>query len=126
MPAGTTSRPAPSAVNAAGLAASLGGHVVGDERGGVVVIDSEFEVAFDSAALGRLPFGVEPGRPLVTLDTETTGLATAAGTLAFLVGVGAWDAGRLRVRQFLLPDHSAEPALLDALGQAIPADAWLV
>jgi uncharacterized protein len=125
-PTSSVSATVPSAVNAAGLAVALGGYVVGGEHGGVVVIESEFEVSLDAEALARLPFGVEPGRPLVTLDTETTGLATAAGTLAFLVGVGAWAGGRLRVRQFLLPDHSAEAALLDALGQAIPADAWLV
>ena len=29
--------------------------------------------------------------PLVCLDTETTGLATAAGTLAFLVGLARWE-----------------------------------
>src|SRR6185503_17108244 len=69
---------------------------------------------------------IEPHKPIITIDTETTGLATAAGTLAFLVGVGEWRDGRLRVSQFLVPDHSAEPALLDALAAAIPADALLV
>ena len=72
-----------------------------------------------------------PGQPpaearLVCLDTETTGLGTAAGTLAFLVGLGWWEGDRFRQVQLLCPDHADEPALLAALDAAIPPDAWLV
>ena len=39
----------------------------------------------------RLPGQPPPGAPLVCLDTETTGLATAAGTVAWLIGLGWWE-----------------------------------
>jgi hypothetical protein len=48
----------------------------------------------------------------VFIDLETTGLSGGAGTLAFLVGCGYFDAGAFQVRQFLLPSHSSERALL--------------
>jgi hypothetical protein len=72
-----------------------------------------------------------PGQPpaqarLVCLDTETTGLGTAAGTLAFLVGLGWWEGDRFRQLQLLCPDHADEAALLAAVEAAIPPDAWLV
>src|SRR4029079_4034304 len=58
--------------------------------------------------------------PLLCLDTETTGLATAAGTLAFLVGLGWWEGSRFRQVQLLLPDHADEPALLAELARHAP------
>ena len=64
--------------------------------------------------------------PLVCLDTETTGLATAAGTVAFLVGLGWWEGDRFRQIQLLLPDHAEEPALLQSIAERITPDAWLV
>src|SRR3972149_11167262 len=76
--------------------------------------------------LPRLPYPVDMERPLVYLDTETTGLGSAAGTLAFLVGIGRGDGASFRVRQLVLPDHADEPALLAALKAEIPADACLV
>ncbi len=60
------------------------------------------------------------------LDTETTGLATAAGTLAWLIGLGWWEADRFRQVQLLLPDNGEERCLLAALEATIPADGWLV
>ena len=60
------------------------------------------------------------------LDTETTGLGTAAGTLAFLVGLGWWEGDRFRQLQLLCPHHADEAALLAAVEAAIPPDAWLV
>ena len=64
--------------------------------------------------------------PLLCLDTETTGLATAAGTLAFLVGLGWWEGSLFRQVQLLLPDQADEPALLAELAARIPRDGWLV
>src|SRR5262249_19561499 len=58
--------------------------------------------------------------------TETTGLATASGTVAFLIGLGWWEADRFRQVQLLLPDHPAEPALLALVGRHLPSTAWLV
>ena len=52
---------------------------------------------------------------LLFLDTETTGLAGGAGTLAFLVGVGAFTAEGFRLRQYFLRDPADEAAMLHAL-----------
>ncbi|MBI2777142.1 MAG: ribonuclease H-like domain-containing protein [Chloroflexi bacterium] len=87
-------------------------------RGGVIPVDRE--------RLAGLPGQPPPGVTLVCLDTETTGLATAAGTLAFLVGLGWWEGARFRQLQLLLPDHADEPAFLDELRRHIPTAAWLV
>jgi tetratricopeptide (TPR) repeat protein len=95
-------------------------------NGSVVVVERDVHVPFDPAPLTRLPFAVEAGRPLFLLDTETTGLGTAAGTLAFLIGMAWWDGETLRVVQLWLPDHPDEGALLDALAAYVPANAWLV
>lgn len=94
--------------------------------GSVVSVEQGFEVAVDRGALRTLPYPVGAEQPFVCLDLETTGLATAAGTVAFLVGLGFWDGSRLTVRQLLLPDHADEDAFLDALVEALPSDAWLV
>jgi tetratricopeptide (TPR) repeat protein len=67
-----------------------------------------------------------PSTPLLCLDTETTGLGSAAGTVAFLIGLSWWEGDRMRLLQLALPDHSEEGALLDALVAETPANAWLV
>jgi len=108
--------------HAAALAAQLGGLA----NDGVAVFESTARVAVDREALSALPYGVPADRPLVCLDLETTGLATASGTLAFLVGLGWWHDDSFTVRQLLLPDHAAEARLLDALAAALPDDPWLV
>jgi hypothetical protein len=75
------------------------------------------------AGLPRMP---PPTAPLLCLDTETTGLGTAAGTVAFLIGLARWEDDRLRPLQLALPDHSEEGALLEALRAETPRNAWLV
>ena len=80
----------------------------------------------DRARLAGLPGMPAAGTPLLCLDTETTGLGSAAGTVAFLVGIGWWQDDRLRLLQLLLPDHSEEGALLDALTDSVPPEACLV
>lgn len=112
--------------HARALADALGGRVERTARGAVVWVETESQVALDRAALRSLPYPVGGDQPFVCLDLETTGLATAAGTVAFLVGLGFWDGARLTVRQLLLPDHADEQAFLDALVDALPADCWLV
>jgi len=108
--------------HARALADALGGSA----SSGIVSLTHEEHLPVNRGALGLLPYPVDASRPLVCLDLETTGLATAAGTLAFLVGLGIWDGDRLVVRQLLLPDHPDEPALLSHLSEYLPPDAWLV
>ncbi len=80
----------------------------------------------DRERLAGLPGMAPAGAPLLCLDTETTGLGSAAGTVAFLIGLARWDGDRLRLFQLLLPDHSEEGALMDALAAETPPNAWLV
>jgi hypothetical protein len=109
------------------LAEALGGDVVGDELEAVVRCEPLTVVLpLDREALARLPGQPPPDAPLVCLDTETTGLATAAGTMAFLVGLGWWEGDRFRQAQLILPDQPNEPAMLELIQAHIPPNAWLV
>jgi tetratricopeptide (TPR) repeat protein len=109
------------------MAAAVDGEVVRTPLGTVVRCEQPVRlVAVDRERLARLPGQPPPDVPLVCLDTETTGLATAAGTVAFLIGLGWWEGDGFRQVQLLLPDHADEPALLELLARHIPAAAWLV
>jgi hypothetical protein len=109
------------------LAEALDGELILDPAGPVVRVEpATMILPLDRERLGGLPGQAPVGAPLVCLDTETTGLATAAGTVAFLVGLGWWEGERFRQAQLLLPDHPAEGGLLARLAAHIPADAWLV
>ena len=109
------------------LAAALDGELILDPGGPVVRCEPATVVLpLDRERLDALPGQAPAGAPLVCLDTETTGLATAAGTVAFLVGLGWWEGDRFRQVQLLLPDHPAEPGLLARVAAHIPAGAWLV
>jgi uncharacterized protein YprB with RNaseH-like and TPR domain len=109
------------------LAAALDGELVLDPARPVVRCEPATVVLpLDRERLHGLPGQAPVDAPLVCLDTETTGLATAAGTVAFLVGLGWWEGDRFRQVQLLLPDHPAEPGLLARLAAHIPANAWLV
>jgi hypothetical protein len=67
-----------------------------------------------------------PLERLVFLDTETTGLAGGAGTLVFLVGVGTFDEGVFRLRQYFLRDPAEESAMLHALDEDLAERAGFV
>ncbi len=109
------------------LADAVGGAVVVGRRGTLVRVDAGLiHVPIDRGRLASLPGQPSPERPLVCLDTETTGLGTAAGTVAFTVGIGHWEGDDLRVVQLLLPDHADEPALLDAIEAELGDDPALV
>ncbi len=112
---------------AARLATALAAEVV-DRSGGLLVrrIVPPVHLPLDRERLARLPGQPPPDAPLVCLDTETTGLATAAGTLAFLVGLARWDGDRFQQVQLVLPDHADEPALLAEIDAWVTPDTWLV
>jgi uncharacterized protein YprB with RNaseH-like and TPR domain len=109
------------------LADLLDGAVEEHDEGLAVRVElPALPLPLDRAALATLPFPIDPERPFICLDTETTGLATGAGTVAFLVGLGRWDGNEFRVTQFFLPDHADEPAFLAILAAELPPETWLV
>jgi hypothetical protein len=109
------------------LAAAVDGEVIRGRLGSVVRCEPLTVILpVDRERLWRLPGQPPADVPLVCLDTETTGLATAAGTLCFLVGLGWWQGDRFKQAQLLLPDQPDEPALLELLTGHIPDDGWLV
>jgi hypothetical protein len=109
------------------MAAAMDGEVVVMPEGTIVRCDVPSRpIPVDRQRLAGLPGQPPPDAPLVCLDTETTGLATAAGTVAWLIGLGWWERDRFRQVQLLLPDHAEERALLTALAATIAPNAWLV
>ena len=109
------------------LADALDGELILDPGGPVVRVEPATVVLpIDRERLARLPGMPPPAAPLLCIDTETTGLATASGTVAFLVGLGWWEGDRFRQAQLLLPDHPAERGLLARLATHVPTDGWLV
>src|SRR5262249_1186601 len=66
--------------------------------------------------------GIEDSRtPFVFFDIETTGLSGGAGTQAFLVGCGWFDAdGAFVTRQYLLTHYPDERPMLDAVAAGPP------
>ena len=54
-----------------------------------------------------------PPQDVLAFDTETTGLAGGTGTRAFMIGAADWHAGRVRIRQLLITQLSAEAAMLE-------------
>ena len=102
----------------------------GHRHGRVAVADSAPDASGAWPALGildpRVAGEVSPERAnkgadgrVVFLDLETTGLSGGAGTYAFLVGCGWFDAGTFQVRQFLLTGCAAERGLLEAVGETV-------
>jgi hypothetical protein len=65
-------------------------------------------------------------REALFIDTETTGLAGGAGTLAFLVGVGYFEQDRFTVDQYFLRDPGEEAAMLSAIEEMANARANIV
>jgi len=109
------------------LATGLGGEVVRTDRGAFVRLELEsVDLPVDRRRLAGLPGHPPASAPLVCLDTETTGLGSAAGTYAFLVGLGWWHGERFRSVLLLLPDQPHEAVLLEAVAALIPVDAWIV
>ena len=49
---------------------------------------------------------------LLFLDTETTGLSGGAGTVAFEIGVGWFDARGMVIRQYVMRNYAQEAAML--------------
>lgn len=84
------------------------------------------EVVPDTLALHELAHPLVRSRDLLAFDTETTGLAGGTGTRAFMIGVGDWKTGILRVRQLFITALSAEQAMLCMFLSWIEDDTILV
>jgi hypothetical protein len=69
--------------------------------------------------------GCDPRRALF-LDTETTGLAGGAGTVAFLVGLAWWNEGSLVLEQLLVRALGEEAPVLERLAERIRQASMLV
>jgi uncharacterized protein YprB with RNaseH-like and TPR domain len=69
--------------------------------------------------------GCDPGRALY-LDTETTGLAGGAGTVAFLVGLAFWDESGLVLEQLLVRALGEEAPMLARVRQRLEQASMLV
>lgn len=54
-------------------------------------------------------------RPWVYLDTETTGLAGGAGTMAFLIGAASIEDDGFRLKQWFIREHGEEASALSSL-----------
>jgi len=63
---------------------------------------------------------------MLILDTETTGLAGGAGTVPFLIGLGLFDGGVLKLEQLFLRNLGAEAPLLHRLGDRLARASVLV
>lgn len=83
------------------------------------------QVDGDRGGALRHPGPIDPRRLLI-LDTETTGLAGGAGTVAFLLGVARLTDAGLEVRQWLMTAFAGEPALLDRLAASLGSEDSLV
>ncbi len=132
------------------VAASLGGSCCETTLGSCVVVErwygpdtrhgsvavSEGDPAGDVdhvPALGGSTWGessatqhTASGGPLVFLDLETTGLSGGAGTHAFVVGCGAFEAGGFRTRQVVLTSFAGERALLSVIAEWLGPAAAIV
>ncbi len=65
-------------------------------------------------------------RRTLFIDTETTGLAGGAGTVAFLVGVGYLEEDAFIVRQYFMRDFHEESSLLKRLAEQVNAASALI
>lgn len=63
---------------------------------------------------------------LIFIDTETTGLVGGAGTIAFMIGVGAFVEDSFLLRQYFLRDPSEERGMLFALQEDLESAEGLV
>lgn len=71
----------------------------------------------EAAALARLLGAVEAPHPsrLAFFDIETTGLSGGTGTYIVLAGLGSFEDGAFRMRQYFLADVAQERAMLAML-----------
>jgi uncharacterized protein YprB with RNaseH-like and TPR domain len=86
------------------------------------------DASFELLALLSLDPGLAScdSRRALYLDTETTGLAGGAGTVAFLVGLAWWDGGTLVLEQLLVRALGEEAPMLERVAERVAAASALV
>ncbi len=84
------------------------------------------ETATAARLAGDPAFAETDLRSLAFIDTETTGLAGGAGTLVFLIGVGACEGDQFVLRQYFMTEPSHEAVLLkDLIDDLAPRSGWV-
>jgi len=99
-----------------------------DHRHGEMPVADFLDVrTADLAAVARDPAlsNIDMSKALF-VDTETTGLAGGTGTVAFLIGLGLFVDGALRLEQLVLPSLGAEAPLLHHLKQRLQQASCIV
>lgn len=89
-------------------------HTLGDVPLGDALHSGGKEIALSACDDSLLSF--DP-RTTCFMDTETTGLAGGAGTVAFLVGIGYFEENAFVLEQCFLRDYDDEAAMLEYLGE---------
>jgi uncharacterized protein YprB with RNaseH-like and TPR domain len=90
--------------------------------------------SWDLPASGPVPAGADlpdslalDDRDWVYIDTETTGLSSGVGNLAFMVGLARWQGGRrILLQQFVLAGFAGERAMLEQVASRVGERATLV
>lgn len=83
---------------------------------GSLAADVTRQPAFNDISMDKIAF----------LDTETTGLGGGAGTIIFLVGIGAFVENKFRFRQYFLRDPSEEAGMLELLQEDLESASGFV
>ena len=120
----TAERPQRSAT----LAGDLGAECSAD---GLLIRSREYRLpasGFRREDLSRLPEVCDLAAPeWIYIDTETTGLSSGVGNLAFMVGLARYGCGQLlEVRQYLLGSFAAEVSMLREVFEGLGPNAVLV
>jgi uncharacterized protein len=91
-------------------------HLVGDVPLGDALLSGGKEVALSACDNSLLAFNP---RQTCFMDTETTGLAGGAGTVAFLVGIGFFEDSEFVLEQCFMRDYDDESAMLEYLAEKL-------
>jgi hypothetical protein len=98
-------------------------HYPAETRQGAYVLRELAAVSEEAHTLLGVPdLGPRPA----FLDTETTGLARGAGTLAFLIGVGVWEGEALTLHLVFLQDPAQEAGALRYVADVLDKASGLV
>ncbi|MGI6563104.1 MAG: ribonuclease H-like domain-containing protein [Clostridia bacterium] len=106
------------------------GKVVNNEHGSYFMTENRYPLTYlyggvplgDLLDIDDVSFECLAGNPyldprrMLFLDTETTGLSSGTGTVAFLVGVGFLEEDCFVLRQYFMRDYHEEASLLYDLG----------